>query len=156
MAVQPDNHTIWNLTREQWFQAVCFSLCFLAFMLAESAVNARAADLLGPGRVNAVYALGLVCTGPGRQIFLARGGSTPFTPWAWSAPAWDSCPFPYCANWSGGSRGGNTPPSLRGRYAWPPPSCSSPPIRPRCFPWAPRCACSPAATSAAASTIITP
>lgn len=69
MAVQPDNHTIWNLTREQWFQAVCFSLCFLAFMLAESAVNARAADLLGPGRVNAVYALGLVCTGLGFLSF---------------------------------------------------------------------------------------
>ena len=66
---QRENNSIWNLTREQWFQAVCFSLCFLAFMLAESAVNARAADLLGPGRVNAVYALGLVCTGLGFLSF---------------------------------------------------------------------------------------
>ena len=66
---QQENNPIWNLTREQWFQAVCFSLCFLAFMLAESAVNARAADLLGPGRVNAVYALGLVCTGLGFLSF---------------------------------------------------------------------------------------
>ena len=64
-----ENHKYWGITREQWFQAVCFSLCFLAFMLAESAVNARAADLLGPGRVNAVYALGLVCTGLGFLSF---------------------------------------------------------------------------------------
>lgn len=101
MAVQPDNHTIWNLTREQWFQAVCFSLCFLAFMLAEAAVNTRAAVLLGPERVNVVYALGLVCTGLGFLSFallrkLIRGGSG----------------------------GGNTPPSWRGRCAWFPPSCS--------------------------------
>ena len=67
--IQQKNDPIWNLTREQWFQAVCFSLCFLAFMLAESAVNARAAVLLGPERVNAVYALGLVCTGLGFLSF---------------------------------------------------------------------------------------
>ena len=70
---------------------------------------------------------------PGRQIFSARGGSTPSTPWVWSAPAWAFCPSPCCASWSGGSGGGNTPPSLRGRCAWYPPSCSSPPIRPRSF-----------------------
>ena len=46
--IQQKNDPIWNLTREQWFQAVCFALCFLAFMLAEAAVNARAAVLLGP------------------------------------------------------------------------------------------------------------
>ena len=69
MAEQSDNHTLWNLTREQWYQAVCFALCFLAFMLAEAAVNARAAVLLGPERVNAVYALGLVCTGLGFLSF---------------------------------------------------------------------------------------
>ena len=67
--IQQKNDPIWNLTREQWFQAVCFALCFLAFMLAESAVNARAAVLLGPERVNAVYALGLVCTGLGFLSF---------------------------------------------------------------------------------------
>ena len=67
--IQQKNDPIWNLTREQWFQAVCFSLCFLAFMLAEAAVNARAAVLLGPERVNAVYALGLVCTGLGFLSF---------------------------------------------------------------------------------------
>ena len=64
-----ENHKYWGITREQWFQAVCFALCFLAFMLAESAVNARAAVLLGPERVNAVYALGLVCTGLGFLSF---------------------------------------------------------------------------------------
>lgn len=69
MAEQSDNHTLWNLTREQWYQAVCFALCFLAFMLAEAAVNARAAVLLGPERVNVVYALGLVCTGLGFLSF---------------------------------------------------------------------------------------
>ena len=67
--IQQKNDPIWNLTREQWFQAVCFALCFLAFMLAEAAVNARAAVLLGPERVNAVYALGLVCTGLGFLSF---------------------------------------------------------------------------------------
>ena len=61
---------IWReLTREQWFQAACFALCFLAFMLAEAAVNARAALLFGPGLVNAAYALGLVCTGLGFLSF---------------------------------------------------------------------------------------
>ena len=66
---QQGNNTTWNLTREQWFQAVCFALCFLAFMLAEAAVNARAAVLLGSQRVNPVYALGLVCTGLGFLSF---------------------------------------------------------------------------------------
>lgn len=61
---------IWReFTREQWFQAACFALCFLAFMLAEAAVNARAALLFGPGLVNAAYALGLVCTGLGFLSF---------------------------------------------------------------------------------------
>ena len=69
MAEQSDNHTLWNLTRDQWYQAVCFALCFLAFMLAEAAVNTRAAVLLGPERVNVVYALGLVCTGLGFLSF---------------------------------------------------------------------------------------
>ena len=67
--MQQKNDPIWNLTREQWFQAVCFSLCFLAFMLAEASVNARAAALLSPGQVNAVYALGLICTGLGFLSF---------------------------------------------------------------------------------------
>ena len=67
--IQQKNDPIWNLTREQWFQAVCFALCFFAFMLAEAAVNARAAVLLGPERVNAVYALGLICTGLGFLSF---------------------------------------------------------------------------------------
>lgn len=69
MAEQPDNNIIWNLTRQQWFQAVCFALCFLAFMLAEAAVNVRTADLFGPEQVNFVYALGLVCTGLGFLSF---------------------------------------------------------------------------------------
>ena len=67
--IQQKNDPIWNLTREQWFQAVCFSLCFLAFMLAEASVNARAATLLSQGQVNAVYALGLICTGLGFLSF---------------------------------------------------------------------------------------
>ena len=49
-----NNRNIWGLNREQWYQAVCFALCFLAFMLAEAAVNTRAAVLLGPERVNVV------------------------------------------------------------------------------------------------------
>lgn len=69
MAEQPENNTIWNLTREQWFQAVCFALCFLAFMLAEAAVNIRTAALFGPQQVNFVYAAGLVCTGLGFLSF---------------------------------------------------------------------------------------
>ena len=64
-----ENRKYWGITREQWYQAVCFALCFLAFMLAEAAINARAAELLGPERVNAVYALGLVCTGLGFLSF---------------------------------------------------------------------------------------
>lgn len=57
---QQKNQSDWALTREQWFQAVCFTLNFLAFMLAEAAVNTRASVLLGPEHVNIAYALGLV------------------------------------------------------------------------------------------------
>lgn len=69
MAEQLESSERRGLTREQWFQAACFALCFLAFMLAEAAVNARAALLFGPGLVNAAYALGLVCTGLGFLSF---------------------------------------------------------------------------------------
>ena len=100
MAEQPENRKYCDLTREQWYQTVCFALCFLAFMLAEAAVNTRAAVLLGPERVNVVYALGLVCTGLG---FLS---------------------FALLRKLIRGSGGGNTPPSWRGRCAWSPPSCS--------------------------------
>ena len=69
MAGQPDDSMRWELTRDQRFQTACFALCFLAFMLAEAAVNTRAAALLGPQRVTIAYALGLVCTGLGFLSF---------------------------------------------------------------------------------------
>lgn len=69
MAGRPEGGEWRELTRVQWFQAVCFALCFLAFMLAEAAVNARAAALLGPESVTVIYALGLVCTALGFLSF---------------------------------------------------------------------------------------
>lgn len=69
MTEQPGNRKYGWLTQQQWFQAVCFALCFLAFMLAEAAVNARASGMLGPERVNLAYALGLLCTGLGFLSF---------------------------------------------------------------------------------------
>ena len=77
MTEQPENCNSWGLTRNEWFQAVCFTLCFLAFMLAETAVNARASALLGPARVNIVYAAGLVCTGLGFLSFSLLRGLVP-------------------------------------------------------------------------------
>lgn len=58
-----------GLTRNEWYQAFCFALCFLAFMLAEAAVNTQATAVLGEAWVNRVYALGLVCTGLGFLSF---------------------------------------------------------------------------------------
>lgn len=69
MAGQPDDSMRWELTRDQRFQTACFALCFLAFMLAEAAVNTRAAAFLGPQRVTIAYALGLICTGLGFLSF---------------------------------------------------------------------------------------
>lgn len=69
MTEQPGNRKYEWLTQQQWFQAVCFALCFLAFMLAEAAINARASVMLGPERVNLTYALGLLCTGLGFLSF---------------------------------------------------------------------------------------
>ncbi|MCF6413002.1 hypothetical protein I7648_04720 [Collinsella tanakaei] len=69
MTKQPENGARWGLIREQWLQAACFALCFLAFMLAEAAVNARASTILGPDRVTVTYALGLICTGLGFLSF---------------------------------------------------------------------------------------
>lgn len=69
MAGRPESGERWGLTRGQWLQALCFALCFLAFMLAEAAVNARAGILLGPERVTVAYTLGLVCTGLGFLSF---------------------------------------------------------------------------------------
>lgn len=57
------------LSKVQRLQAALFSLCFLAFMLAEAAVNSRAAAILGPERVTLVYAAGLVCTALGFLSF---------------------------------------------------------------------------------------
>ncbi len=50
--------------------AALFGLWFLAFMLLESIVNSRAGDMLGADMVNAVYSVGLCCTGSG---FIAFG-----------------------------------------------------------------------------------
>ena len=82
MAGQPDDSMRWELTRDQRFQTACFALCFLAFMLAEAAVNTRAAALLGPQRVTIAYALGLVCTGRHQRVFrLARRAAGGYRRW---------------------------------------------------------------------------
>lgn len=57
--------------------AVLFGLWFLAFMLLESLVNSRGADVLGVDAVNAVYSIGLCCTGTGFLVYgLSQGKRT--------------------------------------------------------------------------------
>lgn len=53
------------------WQSVCFGLCFFSFMMAEATINSKAAELLGPERVNGIYAIGLLCTGVGFLSFSA-------------------------------------------------------------------------------------
>ena len=61
---------------------LCFALSFLAFMLTEALINERCAIILGSGAVNAVYALGLACTGAGFVSF-------PLLCWAWKGDKWE-------------------------------------------------------------------
>ncbi len=58
-----------GLDRNERYQSVCLAASFLAFMLAEAAVNVRASVVLGEAWVNCAYALGLVCTGLGLLSF---------------------------------------------------------------------------------------
>ena len=58
-----------RLTLSELLCAICFALCFFAFMLTEAFVNERCAELLGSAAVNPVYSLGLVCTGVGFLSF---------------------------------------------------------------------------------------
>lgn len=66
---QRDSEGAHALSRDEWYQAACFALSFLAFMLAEAAVNVRTCAVLGEAWVNLVYAAGLVCTGLGFLSF---------------------------------------------------------------------------------------
>ena len=50
-------------------QAVQFSVYFFAFLLAESMVNNRAAELMGADIVLPVYSVGLICTAFGYLCF---------------------------------------------------------------------------------------
>ena len=58
-----------RLTLSELLCAICFALCFFAFMLTEAFVNERCAELLGSAAVTPVYSLGLVCTGVGSSPF---------------------------------------------------------------------------------------
>ena len=57
--------------RAMMWQSICFALCFFSFMMAEAMTNSRATELLGAESVNAVYAIGLLCTGAGFLSFSA-------------------------------------------------------------------------------------
>ena len=54
-----------KITSSELLCAICFALCFFAFMLTEAFINERCAVILGSGAVNPVYTVGLVCTGLG-------------------------------------------------------------------------------------------
>lgn len=54
-----------KITSQEFLCALCFALCFFAFMLTEAFINERSAIILGSDMVNSVYTLGLVCTGVG-------------------------------------------------------------------------------------------
>lgn len=53
------------------WQSACFALCFFSFMMTGSMINSRAGELLGPGHVNTIYTIGLICTGAGFLSFSA-------------------------------------------------------------------------------------
>ena len=54
-----------KITSSELLCAICFALCFFAFMLTEAFINERCAVILGSSAVNPVYTFGLVCTGLG-------------------------------------------------------------------------------------------
>ena len=58
-----------KITYSELLCAICFALCFFAFMLTEAFINERCAVILGSGAVNPVYTFGLVCTGFGFLSF---------------------------------------------------------------------------------------
>ena len=51
-----------KITSSELLCAICFALCFFAFMLTEAFINERCAVILGSSAVNPVYTFGLVCT----------------------------------------------------------------------------------------------
>lgn len=58
-----------KITSSELLCAICFALCFFAFMLTEAFINERCAVILGSTAVNPVYTFGLVCTGFGFLSF---------------------------------------------------------------------------------------
>ena len=54
-----------KITSSELLCAICFALCFFAFMLTEAFINERCAVILGSSAVNPAYTFGLVCTGLG-------------------------------------------------------------------------------------------
>ena len=58
-----------KITFSELLCAICFALCFFAFMLTEAFINERCAVILGSTAVNPVYTFGLVCTGFGFLSF---------------------------------------------------------------------------------------
>ena len=58
-----------KITSSELLCALCFALCFFAFMLTEAFVNERCAVILGSSFVNPVYTFGLACTGLGFLSF---------------------------------------------------------------------------------------
>ena len=58
-----------KITSSELLCAICFALCFFAFMLTEAFINERCAVILGSSAVNPVYTFGLVCTGLGFLSF---------------------------------------------------------------------------------------
>lgn len=58
-----------KITSSELLCAICFALCFFAFMLTEAFINERCAMILGSSAVNPVYTFGLVCTGLGFLSF---------------------------------------------------------------------------------------
>ncbi len=58
-----------KITPSELLCAICFALCFFAFMLTEAFINERCAVILGSTAVNPVYTFGLVCTGFGFLSF---------------------------------------------------------------------------------------
>ena len=58
-----------KITFSELLCAICFALCFFAFMLTEAFINERCAVILGSSSVNLVYTFGLVCTGLGFLSF---------------------------------------------------------------------------------------
>lgn len=58
-----------SISFSEFLWGICFAVCLFAFMLTESFINMRGAELLGNAAVNPVYTFGLICTGLGFLTF---------------------------------------------------------------------------------------